>query len=80
MIIRKDYLDQLIQWNDENIIKVITGIRRCGKSTLLLQYKDWLLAQGVSEEQVIYLNFEDLAYESLCDYNKLHQYIIDREV
>lgn len=80
MIIRKDYLDQLIQWKDENIIKVITGIRRCGKSTLLLQYKDWLLAQGVSEEQVIYLNFEDLAYESLCDYNKLHQYIIDREV
>lgn len=78
MIIRKNYLDQLIQWKDEAIIKVITGIRRCGKSTLLLQYKDWLQKHGVPEEQIIYLNFEDLAYEDLCNYKNLHQYVIDR--
>lgn len=78
MIIRHNYLEQLIKWKDENIIKVITGIRRCGKSTLLLQYRDWLQQQGVSEEQIIYLNFEDLAYEDLCDYKKLYQYIMGR--
>lgn len=78
MIIRHNYLEQLIKWKDEAIIKVITGIRRCGKSTLLLQYKDWLQSQGISEEQIIYLNFEDLAHEDLCNYKNLYQYIIDR--
>ena len=41
MVERKEYLDQLIQWKDEQVIKVVTGIRRCGKSTLLTQYQDW---------------------------------------
>ena len=40
LIIRKEYLEELIKWKDENVIKVVTGIRRCGKSTLLTQYQD----------------------------------------
>ncbi len=75
MVIRKQYLEQLVKWKDEAIIKVITGIRRCGKSTLLLQFKDWLIDSGVLENQIIYINFEDLAYEHLCDYKSFYAYV-----
>ena len=71
MVERKEYLDQLIQWKDEQVIKVVTGIRRCGKSTLLTQYQDWLKASGISEEQIVSINFEELEYEELLDYKKL---------
>ena len=71
MVVRKEYLDQLIQWKDEQVIKVVTGIRRCGKSTLLTQYQDWLKASGISEEQIVSINFEELEYEDLLDYKKL---------
>ena len=52
---RKEYVDQLIQWKDEQVIKVVTGtgIRRCGKSTLLMQYAAWLGADGIAKEQII---------------------------
>ena len=53
MVERKEYLERLIQWKDEQVIKVVTGIRRCGKSTLLLQYQEWLKASGVSDEQIV---------------------------
>ena len=53
MVERKEYLDQLIQWKDEQVIKVVTGIRRCGKSTLLTQYQDWLKGSGISGEQIV---------------------------
>ena len=56
MIIRKEYLEDLIQLKDKNIIKVITGIRRCGKSTLFELYQDYLLQSGVSREQIISVN------------------------
>lgn len=72
MIIRKEYLEQLRQWQNEKIIKVITGIRRCGKSTLLKEFQELLIEQGISEEQIISINFEDLAYEELQDYKKLY--------
>lgn len=75
MIIRKEYLEQLRQWQDEKIIKVITGIRRCGKSTLLKEFQGLLIEQGISKEQIISINFEDLAYEELQTYKKLYQYI-----
>lgn len=60
MIIRQEYLNHLIKWKDEHVIKVITGIRRCGKSTLLLQYQDYLKTHGVDEDQIIAINLEDL--------------------
>ena len=56
MIIRQEYLNHLIKWREEHVIKVITGIRRCGKSTLLLQYQDNLKAHGVDENKIISIN------------------------
>lgn len=78
MLERKEYLERLIQWKDEQVIKVVTGIRRCGKSTLLLQYQEWLKASGVSDEQIVTINFEELEYEELQDYKKLYAYLKDR--
>ncbi len=78
MVERKEYLEHLIQWKDEQVIKVVTGIRRCGKSTLLLQYQEWLKASGVSDEQIVTINFEELEYEELQDYKKLYAYLKNR--
>lgn len=78
MVQRKEYLNQLIENRDRQIIKVITGIRRCGKSTLFSLYIDWLQKNGVSEEQIISVNLEDLDYEELKDYHNLHSYIKTR--
>lgn len=75
MVVRKEYLDQLIQWKDELVVKVVTGIRRCGKSTLLTQYQHWLKESGISEEQIVSINFEELEYEELLDYKKLYAYL-----
>lgn len=75
MVERKEYLERLFQWKDEQVIKVITGIRRCGKSTLLLQYQAWLKANGVSADQIVSVNFEELEYEELLDYRKLYEYL-----
>lgn len=62
---RSNYLDQLAVWRNKQIIKVITGIRRSGKSTLMQQYQQQLLALGVKPEQIQTYNFEDLANEPL---------------
>lgn len=80
LVERKEYLDQLIQWKDEQVIKVVTGIRRCGKSTLLTQYQSWLKDSGISENQIISVNFEELEYEELLDYKKLYEYLKARLV
>lgn len=80
MVQRKEYLDQLINWKDEQVIKVVTGIRRCGKSTLLLQFQQWLKENGVTDEQIASVNFEELEYEELLDYKKLYQYLKERLV
>lgn len=80
MVERKEYLDQLIQWKDEQVIKVVTGIRRCGKSTLLAQYQNWLKKSGISEEQIVSINFEELEYEEFLDYKKLYAYLKARLV
>lgn len=80
MVLRKEYLEKLIEWKDDDVIKVVTGIRRCGKSTLLMQYQDYLKSIGIEENQIIAVNFEELEYEELCDYKKLYAYIKDRLV
>jgi len=80
IIQRKEYLDKLIALKDKQLIKIVTGIRRCGKSTLLEIYQDWLRGQGVSDEQIISINFEDLDYEELTDYKKLYAYLKERMV
>ncbi len=80
MVERKEYLEKLKLWREEKIIKVVTGIRRCGKSTLLEQYRNYLLETGVDSEQIIAVNFEDLSFENLLDYKSLYQYISERIV
>lgn len=72
---RHNYLQKLIAFKDKKLIKVITGIRRCGKSTIMEIYRDWLVAHGVMQEQIIYLNFEDYDYFELRDPRKLYSYV-----
>lgn len=72
---RQDYLDKLIAFKDKKLIKVITGIRRCGKSTMMEIFRDWLLNNGVSPEQILYLNFEDYDNIELRNPLALHRYI-----
>lgn len=78
MIQRKEYLNQLMDNRDRQIIKVVTGVRRCGKSTLFSLYIDWLKSTGVADDQIISINLEDLDYESLHDYQALYSYIKER--
>lgn len=76
MLIQRDnYLNFLLDWKDKQIIKVISGIRRCGKSTLFELYRERLLAEGVLPEQMISVNFEDAENEELCDHRQLHEHI-----
>lgn len=78
MVLRNEYLEKLRSWKDEQIIKVVTGIRRCGKSTLLKQYQELLKQEGIQEAQIISINFEELEFEELLDYKKLYAYIKER--
>ncbi len=92
MIQRAEYLKKLIQFRDTDLIKVITGVRRSGKSVLLMQYRDYLKSQGVADNQIIYLNFEELELLSVRTADALvkvlqpkldkqrHQYIMLDEI
>ena len=75
---REKYLSILKNFKDQQIIKVITGIRRCGKSTLLEMFQDYLKTSGVNEQQIISINFEDADNEELQDRIKLQEYIKSR--
>lgn len=75
---RKEYLDWLIRWKERQLIKVISGVRRCGKSTMFDIFRDYLIQNGVTKEQVISLNFEDIEYEPLTNYRALYEYIKSR--
>lgn len=78
MVERLSYLEKLKKLKDLQAIKVVTGVRRCGKSTLLMQFRDYLRTCGVDESQIIWINFEDLAYEHLHDYRALYTYVTER--
>ncbi len=75
MIKREEYLKKLISFRDKDLIKVITGIRRCGKSTLFKLFQEYLISCGVESEQIININFEDLDYEYISNYRILYDYI-----
>lgn len=75
---REMYINQLMQWKDNRIIKVITGMRRSGKSTILSLFRDNLISMGVLALNTIQINFEDLKNEGLQDYKKLYDYIIKK--
>ena len=78
MIIREKYMQQICDFMDKPVIKVITGMRRCGKSALLELTRDELNARGVPNENIIYINFESLRYEHLKEYRSLYQEVSKR--
>jgi len=75
MITRKEYLEKLNSVKELQVIKVVTGIRRCGKSTLLKQFQEYLRSTGVSDEQIIAINFEELENERLLDRGELYEFL-----
>lgn len=72
---RTEYLEWLKSWRKQQIIKVVSGVRRCGKSTLFDIYKEYLLADGTENRQIISINFEDIEYEQMTDYHLLYEHI-----
>ncbi|MDR0752367.1 MAG: ATP-binding protein [Christensenellaceae bacterium] len=80
IIPRNNYLESLIRLKDLQIIKVVTGIRRSGKSTLFETYRDYLFSLGIETNQIIFLNLELLEFSSLCTCHALYEHIIGRLV
>lgn len=78
MIERTAYLKELIDLKDTNVIKVVAGIRRCGKSTLFGLYQNYLLGQGVGQGQILSINFENLEFEELNHYKALYHFVKER--
>ena len=72
---RKEYMERLRAWRDKQVIKVITGVRRCGKSFLLEMHQEWLRAQGVPVERIVYVNLEDMDNKPLRNPDALHSHI-----
>ena len=77
MINREEYLNELIRWKDKDLIKVVTGIRRCGKSTLFDLFIDYLKMSGVKSNQIIYINLEDADYD-FKNYKELYHFINEK--
>lgn len=75
MIERPNYLEELISFKEKDLIKIVTGIRRCGKSTLFDLYIEYLLSHGVNKNQIIRMNLEDYEFNDIIDYNDLYNYI-----
>ena len=75
MIIREKYLNKMISAKDTEFIKVITGVRRSGKSTLMLMFKEYLLNNGVNEENIIHVNFESAMYDDIRNYKDLYKFV-----
>lgn len=80
LIPRPGYMDFLVRNQQRQIIKVVSGVRRCGKSTLFSLFRNNLLQNGVRKEQIQTINFEDIAYEELQEYHALYRYISERLV
>ena len=78
LIERKTYLAQFSMWREEKLIKVVTGVRRSGKSTLFDLYINQLKNDGMTDEQIVFINLEDEDYAELMDYKKLHEYVKTR--
>ncbi len=75
MIIRQNYLDQLIAYRDKQVIKIITGMRRCGKSAIMALYRDYLLSEGIKPENIISISFEMMEFDDISDYKQMYDFI-----
>jgi len=78
MIPRQKYFDSLISFQDRQLIKVVTGIRRCGKSTLFELFQNHLRSSGVDDEQIISINLEDGEYDEIESYRQLYSFVANR--
>lgn len=78
LIDRPEYLTQLIQNKDVNLVKIVTGIRRCGKSSLLDLFHQYLSDSGVADSNIIHMNLESLRYRNLTDYLSFYDYVSER--
>lgn len=78
LIERPQYTDWLQRWKDRDVIKVITGLRRCGKSMVLELFRRSLVAEGIAESHIISINFESLDAHYPTDYQSLYDYIVER--
>ena len=78
MISRDNYLERLKAFKDNKLIKVITGIRRCGKSTLLELFKEYLKGEGVSDDNIIHINLELMKYDDVRDYKTFYNLITEK--
>ena len=77
MILRTSYFNQLLQLRDQDLIKVVTGIRRCGKSTLLHAFKQHLVTDGVAADAICFLNFEERENAHFQSWEQVYDFIID---
>ena len=75
---RSRYLDRLIAFQDTDLIKIVTGIRRCGKSTLLDMMRDYLAQQGVPAERLLTFKMESLEYTGITDYLTFYRMVRER--
>jgi predicted AAA+ superfamily ATPase len=78
LIARPYYLKNLIRLREVDVIKVVTGVRRCGKSTLFALYVEYLKSTGVNEDQIIHINLEDIGLEHLHEYRTLHDFLASK--
>ncbi len=77
---RENYMKLLMEFKDKNVIKIITGVRRCGKSSLLELFRQKLLEDGIDEKNIIKVNFESLEYADIIGYKELYDYIKNKIV
>lgn len=78
MVKREQYLERIRPFYDSEMVKVITGIRRCGKSTIMRQIIDEIRQEGISETHIVYINFEDYKYRKISTPDSLYQYIEEK--
>ena len=78
MVKREIYLERIRPFYNSEMVKVITGIRRCGKSTLIKQIIEELKVEGISDKKIIYINFEDYKYQNMCNADSLYEYVEDK--
>ena len=80
MIERPNYLEDLISFKEKDLIKIIIGVRGCGKSTLFDLYIEYLLSNGVDKNQIIRLNLEEYEFDDIVDYKDLYKFVASKLV
>ncbi|MCL2605233.1 MAG: ATP-binding protein [Defluviitaleaceae bacterium] len=78
MIPRPQFLENLIKFREVDVIKVVTGVRRCGKSTLFVLYMEYLKSTGIDESQIVHINLEDMGMEHLHNYKALNEFLLSK--